>query len=92
MKTLRAFAILMVFVVLSAVHLTIFTGSIKLGYEIDEIKKKLTKIRSENRYLNYLVSKEEALPRIEQIAKGKLNMYYPEKVTYIITATSEVKN
>ena len=89
MKILRAFAILVIFVLLSAVHLAIYTSSIKTGYEIDGIKKKLEAIRPENRYLNYLVSKEEALPRIEQLAKGKLNMAYPEKINYIIVSTKE---
>ncbi len=89
MKILRAFAILIVFVLLSVVHLAIYTSSIKTGYEIDELKSKLDKIRSENRYLNYLVAKGEALPRIEKLAKGKLNMVYPDKINYIIISTSE---
>lgn len=89
MKTLRAFVILIIFVLLSAVHLAIYTSSIKTGYEIDGLKRKLESIRPENRYLNYLVAKEEALPRIEQVAKGKLNMIYPEKIDYIIIPSSE---
>jgi len=89
MKTLRAFVILIIFVLLSAVHLAIYTNSIKTGYEIDELKRKLESLRPENRYLNYLVAKEEALPRIEKLAKGKLNMEYPEKMNYIITSTGE---
>ncbi len=92
MKILRAFIILTVFVLLSAVHLTIYTNSIKTGYEIDELKRKLDSIRPENRYLNYLVAKEEALPRIEKAAKGKLNMIYPEKINYIIISTEESGN
>jgi cell division protein FtsL len=89
MKILRPFAILTVFVLLSAIHLAIYTSSIKTSYEIDELRSKLEKVRTQNRYLNYLVAKEEALPRIENIAKGKLNMVYPEKINYIITSTSE---
>lgn len=89
MKILRPFAVLVVFVMLSAVHLAIYTGSIKTGYEIDALKKKLDGLRSDNRYLNYLVAKEEALPRIEQTAKGKLNMVYPEKINYIVISTQE---
>ena len=91
MRIFRAFLILIIFVVLSAVHLAIYTSSIKTGYDIDELKQKYEKIRSENRYLNYLVAREESLPRIEKLAKGKLNMVYPEKVIYIITSTSESK-
>lgn len=89
MKLLRAFAILVIFVTLSAVHLAIYTSSINIGYTIDELKGKLENLRNENRYLNYLVAKEEALPRIEQIAKNKLKMVYPEKMNYIITSTGE---
>ena len=89
MKILRPFAILIVFVLLCAVHLSIYTISIKTGYEIDKLRSNLEKIRSDNRYLSYVVAKEEALPRIEQIAKGKLNMVYPEKVNYLIVPTSE---
>ena len=89
MRILRAFAILLLFVILSAVHLTIYTNSIRTGYEIDDLKRKLDTIKPENRYLNYLVAKEEALPRIESVAKGKLNMVYPEKMNYIIVSTSE---
>ena len=89
MKILRPFAILIAFVLLCAVHLSISTVSNKTGYEIGELRSKLEKIRSDNRYLNYIVAKEEALPRIEQIAKGKLNMVYPEKVYYLIISTSE---
>jgi cell division protein FtsL len=89
MKILRPFAILIVFVLLCAVHLSIYTGSIKTGYEIDDLRSKLDKIRSDNRYLSYIVAKEEALPRIEQIARQKLKMVYPEKINYLIVPTSE---
>jgi len=89
MKILRPFAILIVFVLLCTVHLSIYTNSIKTGYEIDGLRSKLEKIRSDNRYLSYIVAKEEALPRIEQIARQKLKMVYPEKINYIIVPTSE---
>lgn len=89
MKILRAFAILIVFVALSAVHLTIMTGSLKISYEIDTLKRTFELLRSDKRYLNYLVAREEALPRIEQAAKGKLNMVYPEQMNYIIVSTKE---
>ena len=89
MKILRAFAILIIFVSLAAVHLAIYTSSIKTGYEIDDLKKQLDKVRDENRNLSYLVAKNEALPRIEQIAKGKLKMVYPEKIEYIFMGTKE---
>ena len=84
MKIARAFAVLLVFVVLSAIHLSIYTNSNKVGYQIDDIKKKWTSLRSDTRYLNYMVAKEESLLRIEKAAKGKLNMEYPSKMNYIV--------
>ena len=74
---------------LCAVHLSIYTISIKTGYEIDKLRSNLEKIRSDNRYLSYVVAKEEALPRIEQIATKKLKMVYPEKIEYIVISTGE---
>jgi cell division protein FtsL len=89
MKILRAFAILIIFVTLSVIHLTIYTNSIKISYDIDDLKQKLVELRDSNRYLNYLVAKEESLTRIDQIAKGKLNMVYPEKINYIVISSKE---
>jgi cell division protein FtsL len=87
MRILRAFAVLIIFVLLSVIHLAISTGSIKTSYEISELKQQLDAIKPKNRYLNYLVAKEEALPRIEKLAKGKLNMIYPEKMNYVIISS-----
>lgn len=89
MRIIRPFIFLVIFLMLALVHLAIYTGSIKTSYEIDGIKKELDQIRSDNRYLNYLVAREEALPRIEKIAKGKLNMVYPEKMNYIVISSGE---
>jgi cell division protein FtsL len=91
MKIIRAFTILLIFLVLCAIHLAIYTSSIKIGYDIDALKRKFEATRNENRYLNYLVAKEEALPRIEQVAKGKLNMVYPDKINYIVITSGEGK-
>lgn len=89
MKILRAFAILLLFVTLAAIHLAITTSSIKIGYEIDALKEKLKAIRSQNRYLNYLVARDESLSRIDQISSGRLGMFYPEKMNYVIIGTKE---
>jgi cell division protein FtsB len=89
MKIIKPFIILIFFVVLAVIHLAIYTDSIKNGYEIDSSKRALDKLREENRYLNYLVAKDEALPRIENIARSKLKMVYPEKVNYITIASDE---
>jgi cell division protein FtsL len=90
MKILRAFSILILFLSLAVIHLAIYTSSIKISYDMNDLKAKLAKIRSENRHMNYLVAKEEALPRIEQMAKGKLKMSYPMKMRYIIVVSPEV--
>jgi len=84
MKILRAFTVLLVILFLSLIHLSIYTNSIKVGYEIDGLKKKWDSLRNDTRYLNYLVAKDEALPKIDSIAKSKLNMIYPEKMNYIV--------
>jgi len=91
MKIFRAFAILILFVALAAVHLAIYTSSIKKGFEIDDLKKQLDAIRNENRYMSYLVAKEEALPRIEQVAKNKLKMEYPENMNYIVVSSESAQ-
>jgi cell division protein FtsB len=89
MRTFRAFSILILFLALAAIHLAIYTSSIKTGYDINDLKKKLNVVHTENRYLNYLVAKEEALPKIEQASKNKLKMSYPKDMNYIIVGTGE---
>jgi len=91
MRILRAFAVLIIFVLLSLIHLAISTGSIKTSYEISELKQQLDAIKPENRYLNYLVAKEEALPRIEKLATTKLDMIYPEKMNYVVISSGEAR-
>ena len=86
MRILRAFGILLIFVLLSVIHLSISTGSIKTSYEISELKQQLDAIKPENRYLNYLAAKAEALPRIEKLATNKLKMEYPQKMNYVIVS------
>jgi hypothetical protein len=89
MKMLRAFSILVLFVALAAIHLAIYTSSIRASYDIGGIKDKLKAVRSENRYLNYLAAKEGALAKIDSVAKGKLKMVYPEKMNYVTITTKE---
>jgi len=89
MKIFRAFVILVLFVILAAIHLAINTSSIKIGYDIDALKEKLKVIRSQNRYLNYLVARDSSLSRIDQISLGKLGMSYPEKMNYVVIGTRE---
>ena len=81
------FGILLAFVLL---HLYIFTKNITLKYEVVRFKVKLKELKSENRFLSSKLSAAEALPKIAQKAQSSLNMYYPEKMNYVIT-TKEVK-
>jgi cell division protein FtsB len=89
MKIARIYAVMGIFFLLAVIHLSISTANMKIGYEIDSFKKQLARLRSETRYINYLVAKEEALPRIDQLAKTKLNMVYPKDITYVTFSTGE---
>lgn len=74
-----------IIVLLAAAHLFIFTGSIGIKYDSARLKADFKKSYQENRQLKCLVSKEESLDRIEDVAVSKLDMYYPEEVNYIVT-------
>ncbi|MBU0672542.1 MAG: cell division protein FtsL [Candidatus Margulisbacteria bacterium] len=84
----KAVFILTIFVVLAGIHLYINTQNISLKYEVTDLKTKLSELKSKNRLLGSQVAKKENLPEIEQIAKKKLNMVYPENINYV-AATKE---
>lgn len=79
----RAVFILVVFLILSGIHLYIYARNINLKYQITDIKVKLSELRSHNRQLGSQAAKEENLAYIEKTAKEKLGMVYPEKIIYI---------
>ena len=78
-------------IVLALTHLFIFTGSIGIKYDLARQKVEFQKIYQENRVLNYLLAKGQSLGHIEELAKSKLSMVYPEKVDYIIVSSKEAE-
>lgn len=81
----RAVFILVVLVILSAIHLYIYTQNISLKYKLTEIKIELAEIVSQRRLLDSQVAKKENLAYVEKVAKKKLDMVYPQKINYIET-------
>jgi len=84
----RAVFILFVFVVLAGIHLYIYTQNIGLKYRVTDLKVKLSEIVSRNRSLIGRVAEKENLDYIEKYAREKLNMVYPEEITYIVPSRS----
>ena len=89
MKISKAYAVLGIFFLLAVIHLSLWTHTLSLNYKIAEQKAMYAKVKSENRGLKYLVAKESSLQKIDNAAKGKLNMEYPAKMNYIIVSTTE---
>lgn len=78
----RAFSILFLFLFLAIIHLILNAKIISTGYEINALKSKLNKIRSENRELSLLSAAKEDLTKIDNYAK-KTGMFFPEKIQFI---------
>ena len=91
-KTIGSFAIVIVLIILSSIHLSIFNQNIDRSYDIVKLNKKLEKIIDENRFLNYKVAQKESLERIEDIATKKLKMIYPKDIKYMMESTMETQN
>jgi cell division protein FtsL len=83
MKKLTAVFILIFLVTLAAIHLAIFTKSMEIKYQIEELKQTFNQLHSKNQSLAVEVSKNSAPGRIEKIAREKLNMFYPETIKYL---------
>jgi hypothetical protein len=75
---------------LALAHLFIFTGSISLNYDLVKLKVQFQKLYQENRGLNCLLARGEALDRVES-ASAKMGMVYPGSVNYIVVSTKESK-
>ena len=68
---------------LDVIHLTVFSKTIEINYQAEELRQKFNRVLSENRSLAATVSKKNSLERIEKIATEKLGMVYPEKMKYL---------
>ncbi|MFA4967857.1 MAG: hypothetical protein WC624_06550, partial [Candidatus Margulisiibacteriota bacterium] len=74
--------LILIVLVLALTHLFVFTGSIGIKYDLARAKVEFQKLYQENRTLNCLLAKGESLFKIEQLAKSKLGMGYPENMNY----------
>jgi len=84
----KAVFILIVFLVLSGIHLYIYVQNVALKYQITDLKIKLSELASRERDLKVKIAEKENLAVIEKIAQEKLGMIYPEKIIYLLV-TSE---
>lgn len=88
MKIGRAIIILVFLVTLAVIHLAIFTKSMEIKYEIEELKQKFNAVHAENQALAAKVSRKSSLERIEKLAREKLKMIYPRRIKYLSTTSS----
>lgn len=86
----KAVFILVVFLLLSGIHLFIYAQNISLKYQVTDLKVKLSELNSRNRQLEARLAREENLALVEKTAKGKLGMIYPEKIIYIVGSKEAV--
>jgi len=75
---------ILIVLILAFVHLFIFTKSVSLKYEVANLKVNFNKEYQDNRYLNNSLAEAESLDKIEKVATGKLGMYYPPTINYIV--------
>jgi len=85
----RAVFVLVVFLLLAGSHLYVYARNISLQYKTTDLKIKLSELKSKNRQLSSQLAKTEDLNQIERIAKEKLGMIYPSKITYILPGNSK---
>ncbi len=86
----RAFLILLLLVLISIIHLSIYTRNLNLKNEVEGLKRTLGGMKNEIRYLNSAAASRSNLKRIEEIALGKLRMIRPGDINYINAASREL--
>jgi len=75
---------ILIIVALAMVHLYILTSSVSLKYDLTGKKMEFMKIYKENKNLGCQTARGESLDRVEKTAAAKLDMFYPEKMNYIV--------
>jgi cell division protein FtsL len=80
----KAIAILITFLLLSAIHLYIYVQNVTLKYQLTDLKIKLSELNSRKRELKIKVAEKENLAVVEKIAREQLGMFYPEKIIYLL--------
>ncbi|HVN67294.1 MAG TPA: hypothetical protein VMT55_02905 [Candidatus Sulfotelmatobacter sp.] len=79
-----AVSILIVFLLLSGLHLFMFAQNMTVKFRLNEIKIKLAESQSQNRTLDANLARALTLAEVEKNAKGKLGMVYPAEILYIV--------
>ncbi len=81
------------FVIFSFLAINVFINNriAQVGYNIEALKKEVSKLRNENRELKFFIATKENPYVIDQFASTKLKMRFPEKVVYI-KSTDEIKS
>ena len=65
---------------MALIHLALNGQILKLSYERDALREKLSNVERERRVLEKRVAELESLPRIEKIAREQLGMTEPAKI------------
>ncbi|MFA6169887.1 MAG: septum formation initiator family protein [Candidatus Margulisiibacteriota bacterium] len=78
------------FLLLCGIHLFFNAQNIRLKYEVTDLKIRHQELISRNRELGTKIAIIENLDSIDQIAKSRLNMYYPEEITYVVPSKEVV--
>lgn len=65
---------------MALIHLALNGQILKLSYERDALREKLSQVERERRVLEKRVAELESLPRIEKIARDQLGMTEPAKI------------
>jgi cell division protein FtsL len=81
--------VLILIVILSTIHLAIYTRSINLKYQVEDLKRELIGLKNDLRGLEAAATGKKNLSRIESIAVNKLRMIRPEKIEYVTAASGE---
>ncbi|OGC12092.1 hypothetical protein A3K48_06460 [candidate division WOR-1 bacterium RIFOXYA12_FULL_52_29] len=90
MKFRRILAVIVFFSILTGIHLFFNAINIRLKYQLTDLKIKRGELVSRNRELGTQIAIIENLDSIDQIAKSRLNMYYPEEITYVVPSKEAV--
>ncbi|MBU0630866.1 MAG: septum formation initiator family protein [Candidatus Margulisbacteria bacterium] len=84
MKFRQILAVIMFFLLLSGIHLFFNAINIRLKYQLTDLRIKWQELISRNRELGTRIAIIENLDSIDQIAKSRLGMYYPDEVIYVV--------
>lgn len=87
----RTKVIVYIFLIAMIIGVNIFVNNklAQIGYNIESLKREITKIRNENKELEYLIAQRSNLEQIDKISTTKLKMEYPITINYILVTAEE---